>query len=296
METVRTLLPQLHDVRPYPEATPPGRPGRCGVPGERFLQLGHPPFEHGSALDHLALVADDGTPAGPRRARLPIGVGLGVIDLLHRARRPEPDGAPEGTSERGPPRRDSPSRSRPLSLSRSVKKTRPRWSRPRNNTIRADGIPSAVAVATAIASGMVSPAPRAASSHVESWAIGSGSTDASSMTTVWPPRGAAGQGYPDPRSSTRGLHFCGAKPESGDMSLGTRFRRGARWATSVAAALAMGLLVTICVPARRRALPRPHPGYLQHGRVQRADAGSPSAVATSGSATRPATPSPRSIR
>jgi len=55
---------------------------------------------------------------------------------------------------------------------------------PRSSTIREDGRPSVVAVATAIASGMGSPAVRATSSHRDSWVIGSGSTDASSTTTV----------------------------------------------------------------------------------------------------------------
>ena len=66
--------------------------------------------------------------------------------------------------------------------------------------MRTDGNPSDVEVATAIASGMVSPAPRAASSQRVSWVIGSGSTDASSMAPVWPPPGQArARAPPTPR-------------------------------------------------------------------------------------------------
>jgi hypothetical protein len=55
---------------------------------------------------------------------------------------------------------------------------------PRSNTILEDGRPAVVAVATAIASGMGSPAVRATPSQRDSWVIGSGSTDDSSMATV----------------------------------------------------------------------------------------------------------------
>ena len=50
--------------------------------------------------------------------------------------------------------------------------------------MRQDGRPSVVAVATAIASPIGSPADRAISSHLDSWVIGSGSTDASFTPSV----------------------------------------------------------------------------------------------------------------
>src|ERR1035441_1049091 len=56
---------------------------------------------------------------------------------------------------------------------------------PRSRTILEDGRPSVVTVATAIASGRGSPAVRAVSTPLDSWVIGSGSTDASSTATVW---------------------------------------------------------------------------------------------------------------
>ena len=75
--------------------------------------------------------------------------------------------------------------SAPLSLVRSVKKASPRW-RPRSITIRAAGMPSAVAVAMVMASGIGSPALRAASSHAASCRNGSASRSMMSTRSVLP--------------------------------------------------------------------------------------------------------------
>jgi len=63
VEAIRSFFPQLDGVGTDPEPTPTGRADGCRFARESLGQLGHPPFEDGSALDHLALVTDDGAPA-----------------------------------------------------------------------------------------------------------------------------------------------------------------------------------------------------------------------------------------
>lgn len=89
MEAVRSFFPQFHDFRPDPVTAPSRRAGWPRFLGERYSQLGHPLFEHGSTGDHLALVADDGATTSPWRPRPPVGVRLIVIDLLHRSGHPD---------------------------------------------------------------------------------------------------------------------------------------------------------------------------------------------------------------
>ena len=83
MQAVRSFFPQFDDLRPDQVSAPSRRAGRPRVVRERFGQVGHPLFEHGSTNDNLALVACDGATTGPWRPRPPVGVRLIVVDLLH---------------------------------------------------------------------------------------------------------------------------------------------------------------------------------------------------------------------
>jgi hypothetical protein len=89
VEAIRSFFPQFDNFRPDPVTTPSRRARRRRCPGERFVKLGHPLFEHRSTIDHFALVAGDGTTTGPRRSRPPVGIRLIVIDLLHRSVHPD---------------------------------------------------------------------------------------------------------------------------------------------------------------------------------------------------------------
>jgi hypothetical protein len=88
MQAVDSFFPQFDNLRPDPEPAPTRRARWPRFVGKRFGQLGHPLFEHCSTGDHLALVARDGASASSRRPRLPVGVGLMVIDPLDRSSHP----------------------------------------------------------------------------------------------------------------------------------------------------------------------------------------------------------------
>ncbi len=89
MQAIRSLLPQFDNFRPDPVTAPSRRAGWPRFLGKRFSQFGHPLFEHRSSDDHLALVAGDGATTCPWRPRLPVGVRLIVIDLLHCSSHPD---------------------------------------------------------------------------------------------------------------------------------------------------------------------------------------------------------------
>ena len=81
------------------------------------------------------------------------------------------------------------------------------------------------------------------------------------MTTFWPPPGPGPGTEPRPLPRRRVSTLLeGKRGNSNGMTLATRFRRRARGATSVTAALAVGLLVTICVPADAGAASAVAPG------------------------------------
>ena len=249
MQTIRTLLPQLHDLRPYPEATPPGRSGGRGIPREHFLQFGHPAFEHGAAGDHLALVADDGAPAGSRWARLPVRVGLCIIDQLHgtgdsnltvRRKEPVEEGRREGIHLEIPALVAFPIREE--GQAPWVKAPQQHHPGRRDPARRGGGNRHRLRHGLSGPSRCVEP--RRELGH--GFWIDRGFVHDDILAA---PGGLSGHGTPTPLLDGARLRFWRGKRESDGMTLATRFRRRARGATSVTAALAMGLLVTICVPA-----------------------------------------------
>ena len=89
MQAVRPFFPQFDNLRPDPVSAPSRRAWRPRFVGERFGQVGYALFERRSTHDNLALVACDGTTAGPWRPGLPVGVRLIVIDLLYCSSHPD---------------------------------------------------------------------------------------------------------------------------------------------------------------------------------------------------------------